>query len=92
MDYATAAGTAKAGEDYTAALLARFGRATAEQVVTHIEERMAAPPRRGFRVRFAGLELRSGQARDFALRLVSQSRSRWAWVVRRARPRWAARP
>ena len=26
-----------------AALLARFGRVTAEQVVQHIEERMAAP-------------------------------------------------
>ena len=54
------------------ALLARFGRATAEQVVTHIEERMAAPRRRGFRARFAGRELRSGQERDFALGLMSQ--------------------
>ena len=54
------------------ALLARFGRATAEQVVTQIEERMAAPRRRGFRARFAGRELRSGQERDFALGLMSQ--------------------
>ena len=43
------------------ALLARFGRAKAEQVVTHIEEWMAAPPQRGFRARFAGRELRPGQ-------------------------------
>ncbi len=54
------------------ALLARFGRATAEQVVTQIEERMAAPRQRGFRARFAGRELRSGQERDFALGLMSQ--------------------
>ena len=54
------------------ALLARFGRATAEQVVTHIEERMAALRRRGFRARFAGRELRSGQERDFALGLMSR--------------------
>ena len=54
------------------ALLARFGRATAEQVVTQIEERMATPRRRGFRARFAGRELRSGQERDFALGLMSQ--------------------
>ena len=54
------------------ALLARFGRATAEQVVTQVEERMAAPRRRGFRARFAGRELRSGQERDFALGLMSQ--------------------
>ena len=55
-----------------AALLARFGRVTAEQVVTHIEERMAAPRRRGFRARFAGRELQPGQEQDFALGLVSQ--------------------
>ena len=54
------------------ALLARFGRATAEQVVTQIEERMAAPRRRGFRARFAGRELRSGQERDFALGFLTQ--------------------
>ena len=35
--------------DLMPAALARFGRATAEQVVTHIEQRMAAPRRRGFR-------------------------------------------
>ena len=56
-----------------AALLARFGRATAEQVVQHIEERMAAPRERGFRSRFAGQELRSGSERDFVLGFLSQS-------------------
>ena len=43
-----------------AALLARFGRATAEQVVDHIEERMTAPRREGMRARFAGRELTDG--------------------------------
>ena len=55
-----------------AALLARFGRATAEQVVQHIEERMAAPRERGFRARFAGREFQPGMERDFALGFLSQ--------------------
>ena len=67
-----AKGTIRNTDLIPAALLARFGRATAEQVVTHIEERMAAPRRRGFRARFAGRELQPGQERDFALGLVSQ--------------------
>ena len=66
-----ATGTIENADLMPAALLARFGRATAEQVVTHIEERMAAPRRRGFRARFAGRELRPGQERDFALGLMS---------------------
>ncbi|MCY3843144.1 MAG: hypothetical protein OXH69_06330, partial [Acidobacteria bacterium] len=45
--------------------------ATAEQVVEHIEERMAAPRRRGFRARFAGQELQPGSERDFALGFLS---------------------
>ena len=67
-----ATGTIENTDLMPAALLARFGRATAEQVVTHIEERMAAPRQRGFRARFAGQELRPGQERDFALGLMSQ--------------------
>ena len=67
-----ATGTIENADLMPAALLARFGRATAEQVVTHIEERMAAPRRRGFRARFAGQQLQSGQERDFALGLLSQ--------------------
>ena len=55
-----------------AALLVRFGRATAEQVVEHIEERMAAPRQRGFRARVAGRELQPGSERDFALGFLSQ--------------------
>ncbi len=67
-----ATGTIENTDLMPAALLARFGRATAEQVVTHIEERMAAPRRRGFRARLAGRELQPGSERDFALGLLSQ--------------------
>ena len=69
---AEATGTIENADLMPAALLARFGRATAEQVVEHIEERMAAPRRRGFRARFAGRELQRGAERDFALGFLSQ--------------------
>ena len=55
-----------------AALVARFGRATAEQVVQYVEERMAAPRNGGFRARFAGREVRPGMERNIALWLLSQ--------------------
>ena len=67
-----ATGTIENTDLMPAALLARFGRATAEQVVTHIEERMAAPRRRGFRARLAGRELQPGSERDFALGFLTQ--------------------
>ncbi|MCY4634392.1 MAG: hypothetical protein OXG04_07800 [Acidobacteria bacterium] len=66
-----ATGTIENADLMPAALLARFGRATAEQVVTHIEERMAAPRRRGFRAQFAGREFQPGSERDFALGFLS---------------------
>ena len=66
-----ATGTIENTDLMPAALLARFGRATAEQVVDHIEERMAAPRRRGFRARFAGREFQPGSERDFALGFLS---------------------
>ena len=67
-----ATGTIENTDLMPAALLARFGRATAEQVVTHIEERMAAPRQRGFRARFAGRELQAGGEREFALGFLRQ--------------------
>ena len=69
---AQATGTIENTDLMPAALLARFGRATAEQVVQHIEERMAAPRERGFRARFAGREVRPGMERDLALGFLSQ--------------------
>ena len=55
-----------------AALLARFGRASAQHVVEHVEERMARPREPGFRARFAGRDVQPGMERDFALGLLSQ--------------------
>ena len=66
-----ATGTIRNTDLIPAALLARFGRATAEQVVDQIAERMAAPRRRGFRARFAGRELQPGSEQDFALGFLS---------------------
>ena len=54
LEDAEATGTIENTDLMPAALLARFGRAAAEQVVEHVEERMAAPRERGFRARFAG--------------------------------------
>ena len=51
-----ATGTIESADLMAAALLARFGRATAEQVVQHIKERMVALRERGFRARLAGQE------------------------------------
>ena len=61
-----ATGTIVNADLMPAALLARFGRATAEQVVDQVEERMAAPRQGGFRARLAGREYRPGMEGDFA--------------------------
>ena len=66
-----ATGTIENHDPLPAAFIARFGRATAEQVVQHVEERMAAPRERGFRARFAGREFQPGMERDFALGFLS---------------------
>ena len=67
-----ATGTIENTDLMPAALLARFGRATAEQVVEHVEQRMAAPRERGFQARFAGRNFRPGMERHFALGFLSQ--------------------
>ena len=72
LEDAEATGTIENTDLMPAALLARFGRATAEQVVEHVEQRMAAPRSKGFRGRFAGRELRPGMGRDFALDFLSR--------------------
>ena len=46
------------------ALMARFGRATAVEVVEQVEARLEARRERGFEARFAGRPLRSGMERD----------------------------
>ena len=83
---ATAVGTIENSDAMPKAWLARFGRATAEQVVTHIEERMAAPRQQGFRARFAGREFQPGSERDFAFGLLSSFAPMGAGSAGRAAP------
>ena len=54
------------------ALLAQFGRVTAQQAVDHIEQRMAAPRTAGFQGRFAGRQFNSADENRAALQLLSQ--------------------
>ncbi len=72
LDDGDATGTIENADLLPAALLARFGRATAQHVVEHIEERMATPRQPGFRARFAGRDMQPGMERDFALDFLSQ--------------------
>ena len=67
-----AVGTIVNADPVPAALLARFGRATAEQVVDQVEARMVARREGGFRARLAGREFRRGGEREFALGFLSQ--------------------
>ena len=72
LEDAEATGTIENADLLPAALIARFGRASAEHVVEHVEERMAKPREPGFRARFAGREVGPGMERDFALDFLSQ--------------------
>ena len=72
LDDAEATGTIENADALPAALIARFGRASAEHVVEHIEERMARPREPGFRARFAGRDVGPGMERDFALDFLSR--------------------
>ena len=72
LDDAEATGTIENADALPAALIARFGRASAEHVVEHVEERMAGPREPGFRGRFAGRDVGPGMERDFALDFLSQ--------------------
>ncbi len=65
-----ATGTIKNSDPLPRALLARFGRAAAVQVVEQVEERLEASREPGFRGRFAGRELRRGMERDIGLDLI----------------------
>ena len=65
-----ATGTIKNHDPLPRALLARFGRAAAVQVVEQVEERLEASREPGFRGRFAGRELRRGMERDIGLSLI----------------------
>ena len=72
LENAEATGTIENTDLLPAALLARFGRASAQHVVEHVEARMAKPREPGFRARFAGRDVQPGMERDFALGFLSQ--------------------
>ena len=61
---AEATGTINNTDPLPQALMARFGRATAVEVVEQVEARLEARRERGFEARFAGRPLRSGMERD----------------------------
>ena len=72
LEDAEATGTIENADPLPAALLARFGRASAQHVVEQVEARMAQPREPGFRARFAGRDVGPGMAGDFALDFLSQ--------------------
>ena len=65
-----ATGTIENHDPMPRALLARFGRTAAVQVVEQVEERLEASREPGFRGRVAGRELRRGMEREVALGLI----------------------
>ena len=64
---AEATGTIENRDPLPRALLARFGRTVAVQVVEQVEERIRAPRQKGFRGQFAGRELRRGMVREMGV-------------------------
>ena len=60
----TATGSISNTDPMPRALMARFGRTTAVEVVEQVEARLEARRERGFEARFAGRPLRSGMERD----------------------------
>ena len=86
-----AVGTIENADPIPAALLARFGRATAEQVVDQVGERMVARREEGFRAQLAGREYRPGR-RGTSLSGSCRRLRRWVERARRVRPRRRARP
>ena len=70
MTDAEATGTIKNSDPLPRALLARFGRTAAVQVVAQVEARLEASREPGFRGWVAGRELRRGMERDIGLDLI----------------------
>ena len=72
---AEATGTIANTDALPRALLARFGRATALQVMEQVEERLEASRDPGLRGRFAGRELRRGMEREMGRNFLSRLES-----------------
>ena len=71
LEDAEATGTIENADALPAALIARFGRATAEHVVEHVADRMARPRTPGIRARFAGQDIGRRNDGDRALALLT---------------------
>ena len=71
LENAEAIGTIDNADPLPAALIARFGRASAEHVMEQVADRMAQPRGHGLQARFAGGELSSKTGSETALRLLS---------------------
>ena len=72
---AEATGTIENTDPLPRALLARFGRATALQVMEQVEERLEVSRDPGLRGRFAGRELRRGMERDMGRNFLTRLQS-----------------
>ena len=72
---AEATGTIENTDPLPRALLARFGRATALQVMEQVEERLEASRDPGLRGRFAGRELRRGMEREMGRNFLTRLQS-----------------
>ena len=70
-----ATGTIENTDPLPRALLARFGRATALQVMEQVEERLEASRDPGLRGRFAGRELRRGMEREMGRNFLTRLQS-----------------
>ena len=75
LEDAEATGTIENADLMPAALLARFGLATALHVMEQVEARLEASRASGFRGRFAGRELRRGMERDMGRNFLSRLQS-----------------
>ena len=62
-----AIGTIENADPLPRALMGRFGRTAAAQLVEQVQERIEAPRETGFRGQVAGLQVRPGMERDLAL-------------------------
>ena len=76
LDDAEATGTIENTDRLPAALMARFGRASAEHVMEQVADRMGKRREPGFRARFAGQEFQQGREREIGAHAALRSPAR----------------
>ena len=72
LNDAEATGTIENADPLPAALMARFGRASAEHVMEQVADRMGERREPGFRARFGGQEVQQGREGEIARSLLSE--------------------